>query len=97
MVAGQAAGAGLQEALLARARAAIPGGANSGARRFPGAEDVAIVSASGPTFTDALGRTFVDYHAAYGPLILGHCDPAVLDAFASAVQTVDLSGYGVTP
>jgi len=93
-----AAGAPLQaEALLSRARASIPGGANSGARRFPGAEDLAIVSAAGATFTDALGRTFVDYHAAYGPLILGHGDPEILDAFAGAMRTVDLTGYGVTP
>ena len=84
------------DALLSRARAAIPGGANSGARRFPGADDLAIVSASGATFTDASGRTFVDYHAAYGPLILGHCDPEILAAFAAALRTVDLTGFGVT-
>ena len=85
------------DALLARARAAIPGGANSGARRFPGAEDIAIVAAAGATFTDADGRSFVDYHAAYGPLILGHADREILDAFSAAVCTVDLTGFGVTP
>ncbi len=91
------AASGTTEALLARARRSLPGGANSGARRFAGAEDLAIVAAGGATFTDAGGRTFVDYHAAYGPLILGHADPEILAAFTEAVRTVDLTGFGVTP
>ena len=85
------------ERLAARALAAIPGGVNSGARRFPGVDDVVIVSANGATFTDATGRSLVDYHAAYGPVILGHCDPDVGAAFMDAVSTVDLTGLGVTP
>ena len=84
------------DVLVARANAAIPGGANSGARRFPGEAEISIVSAAGATFTDANGRTLVDYHAAYGPLILGHCDPEILDSFVAAVRTVDLTGFGVT-
>ena len=91
------AASGTTEALLARARRSLPGGANSGARRFAGAEDLAIVAAGGATFTDAGGRTFVDYHAAYGPLILGHADAEILAAFTEAVRTVDLTGFGVTP
>jgi glutamate-1-semialdehyde 2,1-aminomutase len=89
-------GSALQSALLARARSAMPGGANSGARHFAGVDDVAIVASRGATITDAAGRTLVDYHAAYGPVILGHCDPEILDAFMAAARSVDLTGYGVT-
>jgi glutamate-1-semialdehyde 2,1-aminomutase len=79
-----------------RARRVIPGGANSGARIVPGLEDMVVASASGATVTDQHGRTFVDYHAAYGPVILGHGDPDVLAGFDDSCRRVDIAGLGVT-
>ena len=83
-------------ALHERARAAIPGGVNSGQRQLPGIEDLVIVAAQGATFTDADGRSYVDYHAAFGPQILGHADPDVDRAFAETARRVDVLGVGIT-
>ena len=54
-------------ALLERARASMPGGVNSGQRQIPELEDLVITSTSGARFTDSYGRTYTDYHAAFGP------------------------------
>ena len=78
--------------LPTRARRVIPGGANSGARIVPGLEDMVVTSASGATVTDQHGRTYVDYHAAYGPVILGHGDPDVLAGFDDACRRYAASG-----
>ena len=85
-----------QAHLAARAAAVIPGGVNSGQRQVAGLEDLVIASTSGSTFTDATGRVFTDYHAAFGPPLLGHNDPDVDAAVAAAGRTVDLMGVGVT-
>ena len=82
--------------LAARAAAVIPGGVNSGQRRVPGLENLVIASTSGATFTDGEGRTYTDYHAAFGPPLLGHNDPDVDAAVAAAGRSVDLMGVGVT-
>src|SRR5262245_5729876 len=82
--------------LAARASRVIPGGVNSGQRRVPGLEDLVIASTSGATFTDGEGNTYTDYHAAFGPPLLGHNDPDVDAAVASAARTVGLMGIGVT-
>ena len=81
----------------ARARRVIPGGVNSGQRQIPGLEDLVIVSTSGATFTDDRGRTFTDYHAAFGPPLLGHNDPDVDAAVSREQSRNDLMGVGVTP
>ena len=83
--------------LAARASAVIPGGVNSGQRRVPGLEDLVVTATSGATFTDANGVTYTDYHAAFGPPLLGHNDPDVDGAVAAAGRSVDLMGVGVTP
>jgi glutamate-1-semialdehyde 2,1-aminomutase len=80
--------------LAARATAVIPGGVNSGQRRVPGLETLVVVATSGSTFTDAEGRTYTDYHAAFGPPLLGHNDP---DVDAAAARAAGLMGVGVTP
>jgi glutamate-1-semialdehyde 2,1-aminomutase len=82
--------------LAARAAAVIPGGVNSGQRQVPGLEDMVITGTSGSTFTDARGRTFTDYHAAFGPPLLGHNDPDVDGAVAAVGRSVDLMGVGVS-
>jgi glutamate-1-semialdehyde 2,1-aminomutase len=82
--------------LAARAAAVIPGGVNSGQRRVPGLEELVIAATSGSTFTDGDGTTYTDYHAAFGPPLLGHNDTDVDSAVASAARTVGLMGIGVT-
>jgi glutamate-1-semialdehyde 2,1-aminomutase len=82
--------------LAARAAAVIPGGVNSGQRRVPGLEELVIASTSGATFTDGEGNTYTDYHAAFGPPLLGHNDPDVDRAVADTARTTGLMGIGVS-
>jgi glutamate-1-semialdehyde 2,1-aminomutase len=83
--------------LAERAARVIPGGVNSGQRRVPGLEDLVVTATSGSTFTDGNGRTYTDYHAAFGPPLLGHGDPDVDAAVAETARNVGLMGVGVTP
>jgi glutamate-1-semialdehyde 2,1-aminomutase len=83
--------------LAERAVAAIPGGVNSGQRRVAGLEDLVVVATSGATFTSADGATYTDYHAAFGPPLLGHNDPDVDGAAAAMAAEVGNMGVGVTP
>jgi glutamate-1-semialdehyde 2,1-aminomutase len=82
--------------LAARAAAVIPGGVNSGQRRVPGLEQLVIAATSGATFTDGDGNVYTDYHAAFGPPLLGHNDPHVDAAVASTARSVGLMGVGVS-
>jgi glutamate-1-semialdehyde 2,1-aminomutase len=82
--------------LAVRARRVIPGGVNSAQRQVPGLEDLVITATSGATFTDDRGRTFTDYHAAFGPPLLGHNDPDVDRAVAEAGARLDNMGVGVS-
>jgi len=72
--------------LFERASAAIPGGVNSPVRAFHavGGTPRFIVSASGPWLTDADGNRYVDLVSSWGPMILGHAHPAVVDAVRAA-------------
>ncbi|MDH4176695.1 MAG: aspartate aminotransferase family protein [Thermoleophilia bacterium] len=83
--------------LAARAVRVIPGGVNSGQRRVPGLEELVIAGTAGATFTDGEGRVFTDYHAAFGPPLLGHNDPDVDAAVAAAAGSVGNMGVGVSP
>jgi glutamate-1-semialdehyde 2,1-aminomutase len=85
------------QALALRARAVMPGGVNSGQRQIPGLEDLVIVGTGPTTFSDASGNTFLDFHAAFGPPILGRHDPDVDRAVVETMRRVDLMGVGVTP
>jgi glutamate-1-semialdehyde 2,1-aminomutase len=84
-----------QEALTQRAKAVIPGGVNSGNRALPW--PLVVDRAEGAYFTDIDGNTHLDYHAAFGPLILGHNHPGVNEAVRVATTNIDLMGAGVTP
>ncbi len=70
------------EAMLAKAVQVIPGGVNSPVRacRSVGAEPVFIERAQGCHLWDADGVRYIDYIGSWGPMILGHGHPAVLDA-----------------
>ena len=69
-----------------RSKRVIPGGVNSPVRAFRsvGGTPVFVGAGSGPTFTDIDGNTYIDYVLSWGPLILGHANPAIVDAVQSA-------------
>ncbi len=69
-------------ALFAEAQRYIPGGVNSPVRAFKsvGGVPVFMKSAKGAYLTDEDGRTYVDYINSWGPAILGHTHPVVLEA-----------------
>jgi glutamate-1-semialdehyde 2,1-aminomutase len=73
-------------ALFDRASAAIPGGVNSPVRAFTsvGGTPRFMASARGPWLTDADGHRYVDLICSWGPMILGHAHPAVVDAVRAA-------------
>ena len=70
------------------ARAIIPGGVNSPVRGFgsSGWHTTAMVKATGPYLTDIEGKTYVDLVGSWGPMLLGHNHPAVVDAVHKAVD-----------
>ncbi|GAB99001.1 glutamate-1-semialdehyde aminotransferase [Gordonia namibiensis NBRC 108229] len=76
-------------ALFARAAQAIPGGVNSPVRAFSavGGTPRFISSAQGCRLTDADGNTYVDLVSSWGPMILGHAHPAVVDAVQRAATS----------
>jgi glutamate-1-semialdehyde 2,1-aminomutase len=76
------------DAFMQRARAVTPGGVNSPVRAFRavGGTPRFMVSGSGAELTDADGRRYVDLVCSWGPLLLGHAHPAVVDAVTSAVS-----------
>jgi glutamate-1-semialdehyde 2,1-aminomutase len=69
-----------------KARQYTPGGVNSPVRAFGkvGGTPVFIASGSGATITDVDGRTYTDYLASWGPLILGHAHPRIVEALQRA-------------
>ncbi len=80
--------------LLAEASRYAPGGVNSGRRKvFPA---VCVRRAHGAYLEDVDGNQLIDYHAAYGPIILGHAYPAVDEAVATAIKDGVLFGLGTT-
>ncbi|MDR5778837.1 glutamate-1-semialdehyde 2,1-aminomutase [Caballeronia sp. LZ065] len=79
------------QALFERAQRTIPGGVNSPVRAFRsvGGTPRFIERAQGPYFWDADGKRYIDYIGSWGPMILGHVHPDVLDA----VQRVLAQGF----
>jgi glutamate-1-semialdehyde 2,1-aminomutase len=72
--------------LLAQAERRMPGGVNSPVRAFRsvGGEPRFIVRGEGARIWDVDGREYLDFVASWGPLVLGHAPPAVVDAVAEA-------------
>ncbi|MDQ0776543.1 glutamate-1-semialdehyde 2,1-aminomutase [Streptomyces aurantiacus] len=73
--------------LFDRAAAVTPGGVNSPVRAFRavGGTPRFMVSGNGPYLTDADGREYVDLVCSWGPMILGHSRPEVIEAVQAAV------------
>jgi glutamate-1-semialdehyde 2,1-aminomutase len=72
--------------LFERAQKVIPGGVNSPVRAFRavGGTPRFIASAHGAYMVDAEGQRYIDYIGSWGPMILGHGHPAVLEAVQKA-------------
>jgi len=74
--------------LNVEARRYIPGGVNSPARAWGavGGEPLFLSRGSGPHVWDADGNRYIDYVCSWGPLILGHAHPQVIDAIKRAAK-----------
>ncbi len=75
-------------ALLARARAALPGGVNSPVRAFlsVGGEPPFVARGAGCRLWDSEGREYLDFVGSWGPLIAGHAPPSVVEAVERAAR-----------
>lgn len=76
------------EVLFDRAQESIPGGVNSPVRAFRsvGGAPRFIEKALGPHMFDIEGKRYIDYIGSWGPLILGHNNPKVIEAVKHAVD-----------
>lgn len=81
-------------ALFDRARQVIPGGVNTSMRKIQ--PQIVWSRAEGATLYDVDGNAFLDYHAAFGPIILGHAHPGVAAGVAEQQRSLDLIGVGTS-
>jgi len=74
--------------LFNQAQRIIPGGVNSPVRAFKsvGADPLFIKKAAGSHIFDEDGNTYIDYVGSWGPMILGHCHPAVVAAVKQCME-----------
>ena len=74
-------------AIFSRAKQLMPGGVNSPARAFGavGGEPIVFDSAQGAYLYDVDGNRYIDYIGSWGPMILGHRHPKVIEALESAL------------
>ena len=70
------------KALFERAQKVIPGGVNSPVRAFNsvGGSPVFIKRAEGAYLFDEDGNKYIDFIGSWGPMLLGHADPDIVDA-----------------
>ena len=78
----------VSDKLFERAKTVIPGGVNSPVRAFGsvGMNPRFITRAAGARIWDEEGREYIDYIGSWGPMILGHAHPAVLESVAAAAK-----------
>ncbi|HBG21284.1 MAG TPA: glutamate-1-semialdehyde-2,1-aminomutase [Desulfobulbaceae bacterium] len=78
--------------LFEKAKKVIPGGVNSPVRacRSVGCDPVFITRASGATLWDADGNEYVDFVGSWGPMIMGHAHPQIIEAVVRA------AGFGTS-
>jgi glutamate-1-semialdehyde 2,1-aminomutase len=72
----------------------MPGGVNTSLRRFY--PHLVFERAQGAVITDVDGNEYIDYQAAFGPIILGHNFEAVNRRVRETMQDLDLLGIGTT-
>jgi glutamate-1-semialdehyde 2,1-aminomutase len=80
--------------LLERARRVAPGGVHTSIRTID--PPVSFARAEGAYIYDVDGNRYIDYHAAFGPFVLGHTDPAVTERVRETIGRLDLFGVGAT-
>jgi glutamate-1-semialdehyde 2,1-aminomutase len=78
----------ISQRLHKRAESMIPGGVNSPVRAFRsvGGDAPFIVRGEGPRIFDADGNEYIDYVGSWGPMILGHAAPGIVDAVIAAAR-----------
>src|SRR5712691_7199495 len=76
------------EALFERAQTLLPGGVNSPVRAFRsvGRSPIFIARGEGSHVFDVDGNEYIDYVGSWGPLLLGHRHPAIIDALRAALE-----------
>jgi glutamate-1-semialdehyde 2,1-aminomutase len=74
--------------LFAAAQRHIPGGVNSPVRAFRGVggDPIFFASAAGPYIFDADGHRYIDFVGSWGPMILGHAHPEVIEAVGERIH-----------
>lgn len=74
---------------FSQAKQVIPGGVNSPVRAFKsvGCNPLFIEKAAGSRIYDADSQSYIDYVGSWGPMILGHCHPKVVEAIQSAASS----------
>ncbi|HEY77272.1 MAG TPA: aspartate aminotransferase family protein [Thermoflexia bacterium] len=72
--------------LFQRAKAVIPYGVNSNFRYWGEKETLVVTRGEGPYIWDADGNRYIDYRLAFGPIILGHAYPSVVERVAEAIR-----------
>jgi glutamate-1-semialdehyde 2,1-aminomutase len=84
----------ISKKLFEEALKVIPGGVNSPVRacRSVGTDPILIDHADGAMLYDVDGNGYIDYVGSWGPMILGHRDPVVLEAITKALERG--TGYG---
>src|SRR5438105_7350786 len=84
---------------MARARDLFPGGVNSPVRAFRGVGGEPIVAArgQGSRIWDVDGKEYIDFVLSWGPLVLGHASPIVLEALEIAMQSGTSFGMPTEP
>jgi len=83
--------------LFGRALKVFVGGAQGRLRReFHYLEPLILAEGHGARIIDVDGRSFIDYHMAFGAIVLGHSDPEVAEAVADQAGRLILHGAGVT-
>ena len=78
--------------LAARAQQIIPGGVSSSLRSLD--PPLVFTRARGSRVWDADGREYVDFHAAFGPIILGHADDRIRERAMETAREIDVVGAG---
>ena len=79
---------GRSDLLYSRARRVMPGGVNSPVRAFKsvGRNPLFIARAAGSKMWDVDGKEYIDYVGSWGPMILGHAHPRILEALKRATD-----------
>ena len=81
-------------ALMEEARRYVPGGLHTSIRMIE--PPLCVRRAKGAYLWDEDGKRYIDYHAAFAPVILGHCYPQVIDRVAETIHEADLYGVSTT-